>query len=48
MGWAVLGVVALWVVFVLVLRLRLQPMIDVVRVFNKRLLNPAMLRLAGR
>jgi deazaflavin-dependent oxidoreductase (nitroreductase family) len=48
MGWAVVGIVALWTAFVLVLRLRIRPIIDGVRVFNKRLLNPVMLRFAGQ
>lgn len=46
--WTVLGFVALWLVFVLAFRLHIQPLLDAIRAFNKRVLNPAMLRFAGQ
>lgn len=47
-----LWALAVWVAFrtflVLAFRLQVGPVMDAVRRFNKRVLNPAMMRLAGR
>jgi deazaflavin-dependent oxidoreductase (nitroreductase family) len=46
---SILLVLAVYFVFlILALRLRVRPVIDAIRRFNKRIFNPAMMHLAGR
>ncbi|MGB3632553.1 MAG: hypothetical protein WA982_00780 [Rubrobacteraceae bacterium] len=46
--WGILPVLALQAFMVLAFRSKFRPIIDGVRAFNKRILNPAMMKLAGR
>lgn len=48
MAWLVLWYAAVVIVFALVLRFGGKAALERVRAFNKRILNPAMMRLAGR
>lgn len=45
--WVVLPLLALQMFTVLAFRSKFRPIIDGVRAFNKRILNPAMMKLAG-
>jgi hypothetical protein len=46
--WVVIPALALRAVMVVAFRFRYRPIINGVRTFNKRVLNPAMMKLAGR
>ena len=46
--WVGLPFVTLMALFMAVSRLQAQPVVNAVRTFNKRILNPMMVRLAGR
>ena len=46
--WAVVSYAALMAFYLAVSRLEMESIIDEVRAFNKRVLNPAMMKLAGR